>query len=261
VTVEHPSANVPVLEAHAVGVRVGERQLLAPLSFALGAGSVLAILGPSGAGKSTLLAALLGLVPRSGSVRIDGTELDVLPAEERARRIAYVPQNTELRASLRVCEVVLQGRYATALRGGSKDKDVVERSLELACASHLAERTFRTLSGGEQRRVLVARALATGAHALLLDEPTSGLDVQHALEIHGLIEALANDGTVVLVAEHSLEGARRVATRALLLRAGQVVADGPPQEVISPRWVSEVFGVRLVEGGGLGFELERRVVE
>jgi len=242
-------------------VRVGAQQLLAPVSFVLEAGTVLAVLGPSGAGKSTLLAGLLGLIPRSGSVRINGIELDALATDQRARYVAYVPQHTELRASLRVREVVLQGRYATPLRSARDDTSVVERCLDLACASHLIERTFRTLSGGEQRRVLMARALATGAKALLLDEPTSGLDVQHALEVHGLVEALARDGKVIVMAEHSLEAARRVATRVLLLRSGHVVADGPPREVVTPHFVSQVFGVLLVEGGGLGFELQRRAGE
>ncbi|MGD2019318.1 MAG: ABC transporter ATP-binding protein, partial [Planctomycetota bacterium] len=143
-------------------------------------GAITALLGPNGSGKSTLLKAVVGLVDSEGEVRLDGADLRGLAADARARRLAYVPQRSLLAAPLLVHSVVAQGRFPHR-RGLSapteEDRKAVQGALEDADIAHLACRPFTELSGGEQQRVLLARALATGADVLLMDEPTSAQDV------------------------------------------------------------------------------------
>ena len=221
-------------------------------------GSITALLGPNGSGKSTLLKAVVGLVDARGSVLLDGEDLAQMPAERRARRVAYVPQRSLLAAPLLVHSVVAQGRFPhrrglSGLR--AEDERAVASALEDADVSHLACRPFTELSGGEQQRVLLARALATGADVLLLDEPTSAQDVRHVLELHRILAQLKARGAAIVVCLHDLSEVRQVADRAVLLECGEVHASGPVEEIVHDRHVGSVYGVRLIEGGGLGFEL------
>ncbi|MCB9763659.1 MAG: ABC transporter ATP-binding protein [Alphaproteobacteria bacterium] len=221
-------------------------------------GAVTALLGPNGAGKSTLLKALLGLVDSDGQVTLDGQPLAALTRWQRARRMAYVPQRSLLTAPLPVWAVVEQGRFAH--RGAlapleATDHEAVRQAMAQADVTPLAERPFTRLSGGEQQRVLLARALATGADALLLDEPTSSLDVHQALRIHRCLARLAERGCCLLVVMHDLNEARRSADRAVVLQEGRVACAGPIREVIAADPIRAVYGVELIEGGGLGYRL------
>ncbi len=251
-----------MIEARGLTVLRDGRRVLEGVDFDARAGEVTCILGPNGAGKSTLLAALAGLLPiAAGRVAIDGIGLDTLAARERARRVAFVPQHTELRSSLRVDTVVSHGRYAHTGglgRPGRKDLDAIEDALAKADVSDLRDRRFDRLSTGEQRRVLIARALATHAPAIFLDEPTAALDVRHALELHALLTTLAAEGLCLVVVLHGLDAARRHTDRATLLDRGAVVASGPTAEVIDAEHVRAVYGVSLRENAALGFELEDR---
>ncbi len=221
-------------------------------------GSITALLGPNGSGKSTLLKAVVGLVDSRGEVALDGEDLRSIAPEQRAQRVAYVPQRSLLTAPLLVHAVVAQGRFShrRALgRLGPDDREIVDRALEDADISHLACRPFTELSGGEQQRVLLARALATGADVLLMDEPTSAQDVRHALELHAILMRLRERGAAILVCLHDLSEVRAIADRAVLLECGAVHADGPAEEIVHDRHITPVYGVELIEGGGLGFRL------
>jgi iron complex transport system ATP-binding protein len=204
-------------------------------------GSVTALIGPNGAGKSTVLRAILGLVPSDGEVEIDGVDPRALPPEHRARRVAWVPQRTQLRGDLTGREVVGMGRFTHA--DGSVDTAIARVS-----AGDFADRRFGTLSGGEQQRVLLARALATEARNLLLDEPTSALDVRASLEILELLRDLSRDGVCVVAVLHSLGDAMRFADRAVLMEGGRTIAEGPCADVLDPTRVEAVYGVRVVPG-------------
>lgn len=221
-------------------------------------GRVTALLGPNGSGKSTLIQAILGLVPCSGSVTLDGAAVHDLTRAERARRLAYVPQRTQLLARLDVESVVTQGRFAH-LRGpagpGAADRDVVAAAMADAGVTHLARRPFPELSGGEQARVVLARALATGATALLLDEPTASLDVRQVLGLHAVLRRLAERGCCVLIVLHDLGEVRRHADDAVLLTQGRVHAAGSVGEVVAAGPVRDVYGVDLVERASLGWRL------
>jgi len=232
-------------------------EVLRGLDFEAPRGAVTALLGPNGSGKSTLLKAVLGLLPSEGTLELDGVDPRALSLPERARTLAYVPQRTQLAAQMTVRAVVELGRFGQ--RGAfastnAEDARAVEQALHEADAEAFAERPFRELSGGEQQRVLLARALATGARTLLLDEPTSSQDVRHVLEMHAALRALAARGHAIAIVLHDLNEARRHVDRAVLLQAGRVHASGPVRSVVEAGAVRAVYGVELVEGAGLGYE-------
>ncbi len=240
-----------------VTVELGGRVVVRGVSFTAARGAVTALLGPNGAGKSTCLRATLGLVPSTGAVTLDGDDLRRATPADRARRVAYVPQRSRLVAALSVRRVVGQGRFVhrSVLAAPSRaDRQAVDAAIAATRIGALVDRPFTELSGGEQQRVLLARALATGARTILLDEPTSALDVGHALAMLETLRSLAAGGCCVVAVLHDLNEARRWADAAVLLDDGVVVGAGPAEEVVAPDPVRSVYGVRVIEGGGLGFE-------
>jgi iron complex transport system ATP-binding protein len=247
------------LTAQAVSVRRGMRVVLTDITFEVRHGSLLAITGPNGAGKTTLLKALLGIVPSSGQIRVGGVALAGLDPRSRARLVAYVPQRSELLAGISVYDAVAQARYAHRVRWfgrAARPADPwVERALRQTHLSSLRERAFDTLSGGEQRRVLLARALASEARILALDEPTAGLDVAHVLRFYELLGELRREGYALVSVLHDLADVTRYADQALLLDRGRTVARGPTPEVLSPERVRAVYGVHAHAHANLGFSL------
>lgn len=243
------------LQAESVRVQLGGAIILDGVDVLAEHGTLHVIAGPNGAGKSTLLRTLLGLLqPSSGTVRCDGVEIQRLTRTERARRIAYVPQRSQLQSALRVDEVVGHGRYATL--GLARDRaSRVTESLERVGMLELAHRNYLTLSGGERRLTLIARALCTGARIICLDEPTACLDIGNRLRMLELLRELASQGYAIVCVLHELEDVRRFADDVLLLRRGTVRASGPPAEVIVPDHVREVYGVELRQNDAVGFHL------
>jgi iron complex transport system ATP-binding protein len=242
----------PLLVDHlTVRWRRGQPPVVDDLSFTAPAGSITVLLGPNGAGKSTALKAVLGLLPLwEGTVRLAGHDGQTLTARERARLCAYVPQHSALEAPLPVREVVAHGRYAHApgpfARPGPAEHAHIESAMARTDTLALAERPFSGLSYGERRRVLLARALATGASVLLLDEPTAALDVGHALALLDVLREVARAGTAIVVVLHQLQEAAALADQALLLARGRCVRRGPAAEVIAPQPVRDVYGVEMV---------------
>ena len=245
-----------MLAVSGLTVRRGSATVVAAVDLTVVPGEVVALIGPNGAGKSTVLKGILGLLPVSGSVLVDGDPVSGLDARARARRLGYVPQRSQLTLALPVTAVVAQGRFAhhgqfAAL--APRDRAAVDEALALTDSSHLATRLFTQLSAGEQQRVLLARALASGAGTVLLDEPTAALDVRHALALLALLRDLAARGRAVLVVLHDLDQVARVADRVVLLAAGAVRAVGPVASVLTAEQLAPVFGVVPVPGGALGF--------
>lgn len=246
------------LEAHRVGVRRGSHVLLEDVSFQADYGALVAITGPNGAGKSTLVKTLVGLLPHAGAVRVGGVEIATLEPEERARSIAYVPQRSSMMASIAVHDVVAQARYAHRPRFGraTPNDAAVGRALDQTELTAFARRAFDTLSGGEQRRVLLARALATEAKLLIFDEPTSGLDIAYALRFFELATRLKADGYALVCVLHELSDALRHADQVLLLAQGKSVAFGAAREILSADNIARVYGVHVHERAELGFSLD-----
>ncbi|MFJ1866288.1 ABC transporter ATP-binding protein [Streptomyces sp. NPDC088097] len=207
-------------------------------------GETVALLGPNGSGKSSLLRCLAGLrVPDTGTVRYDGLSVQGWSARRIARRVAFVEQDCALDTELRVADVVELGRtpFRDRWRGpNDTDRAVVAAALDRVGLGALAERPWKSLSGGERRRAHLARALAQQPYALLLDEPTNHLDVKHRLE---LMELLSGTDRTVLVALHDLSLAARYCDRLLLMRHGRLVASGSPAEVLTPEHLAETFEV------------------
>ena len=226
--------------------------VLRDVSVDVEAGEVVCVLGPNGAGKSTLLKSLAGLLaPEEGAVSLDGEDLSRLDARRRAQRVAVVPQWLARVPEIRVGDFVLGGRYGHLdrwRRASAQDHASVRTSLEAAKIGDLAERSLPTLSGGQRRRAMVARALAQEARFLLVDEPTSELDPEHQLAIFGLLRELASSGHGVLVVTHDLNLASQFADRLVLLASGRVVVEGAPEAVLRDEILADVYAAPFQTG-------------
>ena len=225
-----------LLRLEGLGVRRGGRAVLEGVSLSVAPGEVLGLIGPNGAGKTTLLQAALGLVPATGT-----SSLASLTPGARARAAAYLPQAREIAWPLAVADVVALGRLPW---GGLDAGGAVGRALAAMDLGPLAARPATALSGGEQARVLIARALAQEAPLILADEPVSGLDPAAQIRAMLVFAGRAAAGHAVVASVHDLGLAARHCTRLVLLHLGRVVADGPPAEVLTPDRVAAVFGLR-----------------
>jgi cobalamin transport system ATP-binding protein len=240
-----------------------KKPVLRGVSFAMPPAGIIGILGPNGSGKTTLLRMLAGTRhPQRGTVTLDGAPLTHLSRTALARRMAVVPQETQLAFDYTAGEVAMMGRYPH-LRAfeieGPTDLAVVEETLRSTGTLHLKDRLFATLSGGEKQRVVIAAALAqifrlkaaaTGTQReqasgyLLLDEPTASLDLSYQLEVASLLTRLHEERRVaIVISTHDLGLAGTLCDRLMMIRDGLVVAEGPTDEVLTPAHVREVYGV------------------
>jgi iron complex transport system ATP-binding protein len=216
------------------------------VSCELPASGLVAITGPNGAGKSTLLGILAGLrTPYRGSCRYQGVEVHAWKRREFARRVAFLPQSLRIQFPFTAQEVVRMGRtpYSRGWMESPEDETAVARAMEVTDTREFASRDFRSLSGGEAQRVILASALAQQPEALLLDEPTTFLDLKHQFSLYRLLSDLAQRMLVVAVT-HDLNLALQFASRVLVLDRGQLAGDGAPAEVFQPERIEQVFGVR-----------------
>lgn len=238
VSVRYPRAPTPALSDVTLRIRGGE---------------VTALLGANGAGKSTLLRVAAGLLaPTTGTVRIGGRDARQDSRQTVARRIAFVPQSEAVPVAFRVRDVVAMGRaphQGTWMRETSEDRAAIDEAIERCDLGPLAERMVETLSGGEQRRVSIARALAQKPRVLLLDEPAAFLDIRHRVTFYELLaEAAARDLIACAVAMHDLDAAARFATTAVLMRAGRVIASGVPGDVMTADQLGPALDTKIVDG-------------
>lgn len=225
----------------------GSRSILDAVSLEAHARSVLGILGPNGAGKTSLLRILAGLRrPDRGRVALDGRPLREIPRRELARNLAIVEQSLEVHEDVTVEETVVLGR--TPHRRSfeplsAEDRDAVEGALQATGMLAHRTRSWRTLSGGEQQRTQLARALAQQPKVLILDEPTNHLDIRYQLE---MLELLRAEQFTAVTALHDLNLAARFCDQIALLQNGRVCAAGRPQEVITASLIENVYGVAAV---------------
>ena len=237
------------IEARDIHVRRGANPVLSGVSLGFRAGEVVVLAGPNGAGKSTLLETLSGeLAPSSGEVLLDGATLPALSLEARARLRAVLPQRAQVAFDFTVRQVVEMGLHPHGIAAtGTQGKRLVEEAILDMDLLRLANRPVTRLSGGEQQRAHIARTFvqARGMERplMLLDEPTGGLDYRHQYALADVLRRAARNGATIIVSLHDLSLAARIADRLILLESGCVVADGPPQALLTADRISSLYGL------------------
>jgi len=211
-------------------------------------GEFIAFVGPNGAGKSTLLKVMAGLLHGyEGTADFDGRPLRSFTARDIARRLAFVPQETHVMFPFTVGEIIMMGRLPHRTSGLFESARDVERSreaMELTDTASLAGKVFSQLSGGERQRVVLASALAQDPEVLLLDEPTVYLDLKHQIQFYDIVERLNSEkGMTIVSVTHDVNLAARYARRMIAIRDGRFIADGSPDEVLTPDNLYDIFEI------------------
>ncbi len=236
-----------MLKLRQLCVCVGGRDVVRNVDLEVRPGELVALLGANGAGKTSLARAALGLASVAGGTsQIGGCDAHALAPPERARRAAYLPQLRPLAWPVSVRSVVALGRFAYGAsphRLEGQDADAVDQALAACDLAALADAPATTLSGGEQARMHVARALASTAPLLVADEPDASLDVRHQHAVMSAIADFVAGGGAALVVVHDPALAARFAHRLAWMRAGRLIADGPPQATLTSDMLAQVYGV------------------
>jgi len=227
-----------------------QNQVLSNIDLAICRGSFTGVLGPNGCGKTTLLRNISGyLKPQKGSVKIMNRQVINLGSRERAKLVAYIPQNANSEFDFSVYQTVMMGRlpYLRPLQRESRaDRDIVIESMRLTDVLHLKDRPIGRLSGGERQRVLIARALAQKTPVLLMDEPVSHLDIKYKLDIVALIPQLCESLSITAVAVfHDIALAARFCSQTILMKDGRIVSAGDSSSVLTRDSIEQVFGVSV----------------
>ncbi len=224
----------------------GNGDIIKDISFSLEQGEFIAILGRNGSGKSTLIKALQGLLKNvRGTVEVGEKNAFTLTAQHMAKQIAYVPQISNLSFEFSVLEIIHMGRYVHQGRlekTTSMDKDAIQDVMELTEIHHFRNKKIAHLSGGEQQRVFIARALAQDTPLLFLDEPSSHLDISYQVEIYRILKRLQEEkGKTILTTEHNINLVIPYSQRLMFLKEGKIFAQGPPEKLITKSYIQDVF--------------------
>ena len=239
----------PVLAAYRLAFGYRGKAVGRDVDLEVGAGEVVCLLGPNGSGKTTLFKTMLGLLPpQGGEVRLGGRQIAALARAEVARSVAYVPQAQAAHFPFRVADMVVMGR--TAHMGpfaapSREDHAKAQAALDALGIGTLGESEYTRISGGQRQLVLVARALAQDAPAIVMDEPTASLDFGNQVVVLSEVRRLAARGLAVLLSTHDPDHAFSIGHRVALLDGGQLVAQGRPEEVLTPQRLRAVYGVRV----------------
>lgn len=239
----------------------GKRPVAEGLSFHAGRGEIVTLIGPNGAGKSTILKTISGgLAPMGGELVLDGVPMERIPRKERARKLAVV-FTEKLQGELMTCrDVTAAGRYPYTGRLGllsEKDQRAVDQALELVHGTDLGERPFDRISDGQCQRIMLARALCQEPEMILLDEPTSHLDVKYKLEFLSLLREMARKKELsVLMSLHELDLAERISDRVVCIKDGRMDRCGTPEQVFTPGYVEELFGMTAGKFDAAGGSVE-----
>lgn len=231
-------------EIQGVKLTLGGNEILKGIDIRVGEKEFLGVLGPNGSGKSTLLKCLYRVLkPDNGAVLLDGRELHTYSVRESAKRLAVVAQHNYYNFEFSVRDVVMMGRspHKRSLeRDNADDYRIVDDALREVDMLDFADRSFSTLSGGEQQRIILARALAQQTPCLILDEPTNHLDIKYQLQLMDIVKGL---NRTVISAIHDLNIAAMYCDRLYVVKNGEIVAGGAPEEVLTPAFIREVYEV------------------
>jgi iron complex transport system ATP-binding protein len=237
-----------------LAVDLDHTPILRGVSCSVGSGGWLGLIGPNGAGKTTLLRAVAGLLPYRGEVLLDGAAVGALSGHDRARLIAYVPQEPVLPPDMTVAEYVLLGRtpYLSYLGSpGRADREAAARAADRLGISQFSGRRLASLSGGERKRAVLARALAQDPQVLLLDEPTASLDIGHQQQVLDLVDQLRETGGLtVLSTLHDLTTAGQYAGQLVLLHEGRIEAAGAAASVLTEDRIARVYAAHVAVSAG-----------
>lgn len=206
------------------------------------------IIGPNGSGKTTLLKNIArSLMPKGGTIFLNERDITEFSNKDLARKISYVPQNTNLEFEFSVMDIVLMGRNPYLRRFQTEstyDMDIAKSAMDITDTWHLREKNIGMVSGGERQRVIIARALAQQTNIMLLDEPVSQLDMQHQIEILEILKKLTEDKKIsVIVSLHDLNMAAQYCDKIILMDKGKVFKEGLPDEIIAKENIQKVYGM------------------
>ena len=233
------------LSTENIRLSYGAQEILKGVSINGNTGEFIGIIGPNGSGKSTLLKCIYRILkPHAGQVFLDGEEeLSGISIRNSAKKMAVVAQHNYYNFDFSVMEVVLMGRAPhkkTMERDNAKDFQIAQKALETVEMEGFANRSFSTLSGGEQQRVILARALAQQTPCLILDEPTNHLDITHQIQLMKIVKNLE---VTVISAVHDLNIAAMFCDRLYVLQDGEIVGQGTPQEVLTAEFIKKIYRV------------------
>ena len=239
-----------MIEVNSISFRYHEDWVLQDVSFRVEKGEFVGVIGPNGSGKTTLLKILYRLLsPQKGEILFDLVPMRKMDRNDIAKRIAVVAQETQLLFPFSVLETVLMGRspYLGHLMFESeKDLEIAKKAMEWTKVFPFSERPMDELSGGERKRVFIARALAQEPEVILLDEPTANLDIHHQIDFLDLILTLNRErGLTMVMASHDMNIASEFCDRLILIQDGRVYKMGTPQEVITKENIESVFGCEV----------------
>ncbi len=238
---------IPLIEARDLAIGHQGKVLIGGIDLQLRAGEVLCLLGPNGAGKTTLFRTLLGLIPAlGGRIALDGQPLDDLPRVRIASRLAHVPQALATPFAFSALDIVLMGAAAGLgpfARPGASERARAMAALERLGIANLAGAEITRLSGGQRQLVLIARAMAQDAAAIIMDEPTASLDFANRLQVNQAIRWLAAHGTAIILSTHDPGQAAALGDRAVLLNRGGTVAAGRVEQALTAENLSRLYGI------------------
>lgn len=225
----------------------GEHEVLKSIDFTAEYGEFLSVLGPNGAGKSTLFRCMLGILkPLEGHIEIDGKKIEEIGEAELAKKMAYIPQSHSPVFNFTVKDMVLMGTTAQIGRfssPGKKEMKIAEDAMERLAISHLRDRGYGNISGGERQMVLIARAIAQQAKILIMDEPSANLDFGNKVRVMNAVKNLTKEGYAVIQSTHDPDQAFLYSDKILAIREGQILAWGSPKDVMNKELISRLYQV------------------
>ncbi|MCF6462873.1 ABC transporter ATP-binding protein [Clostridium sp. Cult1] len=238
-----------ILQINKLYFSYGKTEVLKGIDFTINKNMVAGIIGGNGSGKSTLLKNISGyLKPESGNVFIGKKNIKDFSIKDKAKYIAYVPQEMPYDFEFNCYDIVMMGRMPFLKRFQSEseeDKNIVKESMEITNTWRFKDKNINELSGGERQRVYIARALAQKPKILLMDEPVSHLDIKYQIEILSLVNTLSNNGILVITVLHDINLASQFCDEIFVMKEGKIMASGCPKKVLTPDNIKSAFSIEV----------------